>query len=184
MLVALAAAALIVVAAVLTLRRQPARAVGPPTPRPTATPIPAFIIHRDSPPTAVRWTVVNPATHRSAIIIRAHVDTHGTAQDPAPAGTMFVTFEALIHNGSSTSGYYNALDFRLADVRGKSYNETTFFPGAADAELQGGNDNPPGGTKSGAIGFSVPTSTRTVTLTWSDGGKANPPLTLQRIAIH
>lgn len=158
-----------------------------PTTAPTLLAVPTITASALAPATSF----ADPRTEVWAAVTSPVIDPQSDAADPLPAGSVFLILHATVHNGATSEGYFNPIDFVVLDGNGRSYRETGSYPDRDGPELGfGPNDAHPGTariaaaeTKSGSLGYIIPLSTRSITVTWSDGRSLDPPSVLARYQL-
>jgi hypothetical protein len=86
-----------------------------------------------------------------------------------------------IRNTSSKPEDYNELDFNVVDQKGQTYSPDVFLTDRP--ELNSGS-MPAGEMRSGWMGFEVPTSTTSLTVTWSDAYNLSPPAEIAHLRVR
>lgn len=132
----------------------------------------AAAIHSLAQNHVARHTYVDRHSGMRLIAGKIALDHHvGEFQQPS-AGKVFFLIHVTIDNGGKRARSFSSADFGVVTQAGIISQATTMLPRAY--RQLGKGRLPPHATRKGWVGFIIDVRTKTVSLTWSDGGALNP----------
>jgi Domain of unknown function (DUF4352) len=120
-------------------------------------------------------------TGMTAAVLGAVVDTTGGAYVPPKSGHFYEELHIQIKNGGSSPHDWNEFDFSAVDDKGQTYNGA--YSGRNDQPSLGSGSMPKGELRSGWVAFEVPTSAKTLTVTWDDAYNLSPAAELVKYTL-
>ncbi len=128
------------------------------------------------------WSYTDKQTGMTATIVRVLADYKGGEFIKPKKGRFWEEAEVTVHNGSKKPQYYNTFDFAAVDNRGVTYNNA--FTGESNRPDLGSGKMPAHQTRRGWLIFEIPKSTKTLTITWGDGYKLDPPAEIVKLRLR
>jgi hypothetical protein len=120
-------------------------------------------------------------TQMQAVILKTSIDAQGSQYIHPKPGHVWQLLDVQIANHDANAHDYNPYDFNAVDQAGQTYQPDALL---IDRPTLDSGSLPPGEKRAGWMGFEIPRTTKTLTITWSDSVALSPPAEIAHYRLH